>query len=132
LQVQVTNEDFRFRTWVDSPGGGRPDMILSGWKQIAAYLGCGIRTAQRWEATGLPVHRPIPGRRSHVTVESEQLDFWVRDTELRRNGASDRLATVQRARELRKEIQQARQTLRLKMEALRKELAALRRHRRTH
>jgi len=34
-----------------------PDSALEGWKQIAAYLKCGERTAQRWEKKGLPVRR---------------------------------------------------------------------------
>jgi hypothetical protein len=30
---------------------------LNGWKEIAAYVGKGVRTVQRWEkAHGLPVH----------------------------------------------------------------------------
>jgi len=53
-------------------------MILSGWKEIAGYLHCGVRTVQRWEAEGLPVHRPTPGRRSHVISDSVDLDRWVR------------------------------------------------------
>jgi len=33
-------------------------MILSGWKEIASYLHCGVRTVQRWEVDGLPIYRP--------------------------------------------------------------------------
>ncbi|HET8825386.1 MAG TPA: hypothetical protein VFM77_09670 [Terriglobales bacterium] len=54
-------------------------MILSGWKEIAGYLHCGVRTVQRWEADGLPVHRPSPAKRSHVIAHSEELDRWVRN-----------------------------------------------------
>ena len=33
------------------------DKVFSSWKEIAAYLGKGVRTVQRWEAVlGLPVH----------------------------------------------------------------------------
>jgi phage terminase Nu1 subunit (DNA packaging protein) len=53
-------------------------MILSGWKEIASYLHCGVRTVQRWEMDGLPVRRPLPGKRSHVIAHSEELDRWVR------------------------------------------------------
>jgi hypothetical protein len=52
-------------------------MILSGWKEIAGYLHCSVRTIQRWEAQGLPVHRPMPGARSHVIAHSDELDRWV-------------------------------------------------------
>src|SRR3984885_4315700 len=34
--------------------------VLSSWKDIARYLGKGVRTVQRWERhLGLPVRRPI-------------------------------------------------------------------------
>ncbi len=74
-------------------------MILSGWKEIAGYLHCGVRTVQRWEAAGLPVHRPAPYKRSHVIAHSEELDCWVRngsspDSEYQKLSAS--LATAQR------------------------------------
>jgi len=36
-----------------------PPQILSGWKEIANYLGKGVRTVQRYERyMGLPVRRP--------------------------------------------------------------------------
>src|SRR6185503_15743399 len=49
-------------------------VILSGWKAIAQYLDSGIRIVPRWEQQGLPEHRPIPGRRSHVVSRSEEID----------------------------------------------------------
>lgn len=53
-------------------------MILKGWKDIAKYLGCGLRTAQRWEALGLPVRRPGHRLRSAVVALTNDLDAWVR------------------------------------------------------
>ena len=36
--------------------------VFSGWKDIASYLGKGIRTIQRYEQTlGLPIRRPAAG-----------------------------------------------------------------------
>lgn len=60
--------------------GASPQMsvALSSWKEIAAYLGKGVRTVQRWELQfGLPVRRP--NAKSHVifAVPSE-LDAWVK------------------------------------------------------
>lgn len=52
-------------------------MILSGWKEIAAYLQCGVRTVQRWEEDGLPIHRPLLHKRSHVIARSGELDRWI-------------------------------------------------------
>jgi len=52
--------------------------VLSSWKEIAAYLGKGVRTVQRWEAEmGLPVRRPGPERHIVVAIPAE-LDEWVR------------------------------------------------------
>ena len=47
------------------------------WKEIAAYLGKGVRTVQRWEANfGLPVRRPNANSRS-IHVSREELDHWL-------------------------------------------------------
>ena len=56
----------------------RPNMILMGWKDIAKYLGCGVRTAQRWEGLGLPLRRPSRGRRSAVVALTKDVDAWLR------------------------------------------------------
>lgn len=53
-------------------------MILKGWKDIAKYLGCGLRTAQRWEALGLPVRRP--SQRSAVVAVTKDVDAWLRSS----------------------------------------------------
>lgn len=52
-------------------------MLLNGWKEIAAYLKCGARTAQRWANTGLPVSRVGKSNRGAVMAFSEKLDRWV-------------------------------------------------------
>jgi len=53
--------------------------ILSSWKEIAAHLGRGVRTAQRWEqAFGLPVRRPNGKQHSTVMALADELDAWVR------------------------------------------------------
>ena len=45
---------------------------LDSWKEIAAYLGRGIRTVQRWEAEeGLPVHRLPHGKAGSVFAYPE-------------------------------------------------------------
>jgi hypothetical protein len=37
---------------------------LDGWKEIASYIGRGVRSAQRWERElGMPVHRLNTDRR---------------------------------------------------------------------
>ncbi len=53
--------------------------VLSSWKEIAAYLGKGVRTVQRWEAEmGLPVHRPGSERHIVIAIPAE-LDAWVQN-----------------------------------------------------
>ena len=53
-------------------------MILKGWKDIAKYLGCGVRTVQRWEKLGMPVRRPSKGERSAVMAITEELAAWLK------------------------------------------------------
>jgi predicted DNA-binding transcriptional regulator AlpA len=52
---------------------------LTSWKEIAEYLGKGVRTVQRWERElELPVRRPI-GRDSRVVAAlPAELDEWMR------------------------------------------------------
>lgn len=57
---------------------GLADMLLNGWKEIAAYLKCGIRTAQRWHRDfHLPVVRVRSGKRGPVMADSENLKKWM-------------------------------------------------------
>jgi len=55
--------------------------ILKSWKEIASYLGVGVRTAQRWkEERGLPVRQPGASRRSAVLGVPEEIDRWLLDS----------------------------------------------------
>jgi len=50
---------------------------LDSWKEIAAYLGRGIRTVQRWEQEeGLPVHRLAHDKRGSVYAQRDELVAW--------------------------------------------------------
>lgn len=53
--------------------------VLSCWKDIAKYLGKGVRTVQRWEREfELPVLRPKGAhRKSAVTAHPRDLDAWL-------------------------------------------------------
>ncbi|MBZ5629467.1 MAG: hypothetical protein LAO06_11450 [Acidobacteriia bacterium] len=58
--------------------------ILNSWKEIANYLGRGVRTVQRWERDlGLPVHRPKGKDRSAVLAFPNELQAWLRRTPVR-------------------------------------------------
>src|SRR5215213_1477862 len=57
----------------DVPLEGR----LDSWKEIAAYLGRGIRTVQRWEREeGLPIHRLAHEKRGSIYARREELAAW--------------------------------------------------------
>jgi Tol biopolymer transport system component len=58
---------------VNGPGSDR----LDSWKEIAAFLGRGIRTVQRWEREeGLPVHRLAHEKRGSIYARQEELAAW--------------------------------------------------------
>lgn len=60
-----------------SRGVPRP-RILNSWKEIAQYLGRGVRTVQRWEVElQLPVRRPRGKSRSAVMALASEIDDWV-------------------------------------------------------
>lgn len=57
-------------------GGGRGDLDqLNGWKEIAAYIGKGVRQAQRWEKLGMPIHR-VAGLDGVVYAHTSEIDAW--------------------------------------------------------
>ncbi len=73
-------------------------MLLNGWKEIATYLKCGVRTAQRWQRElHLPIIRVRDGKRGPVMAESHNLDEWLKhrsesvtnETVQRRTSAAD-------------------------------------------
>lgn len=50
--------------------------VLTSWKEVASYLGKGVRTVQRWEKQdGLPIRR-ISGT-SKIVVQRDDLDRWL-------------------------------------------------------
>lgn len=62
--------------------------ILTSWKEIAQYLGKGVRTVQRWEVEyALPVRRPKDGKHKAVLAIPEEIDAWARRQELAGKGA---------------------------------------------
>ncbi len=57
--------------------------LLNSWKEVATYLGRGVRTVQRWEKMGLPVRRIGNGSRAPVIANSREIDCWMQQA---RNG----------------------------------------------
>jgi len=64
--------------------GIEPPQFLSGWKDIANYLGKGVRTVQRYERElGLPVRRPAGKPRGSVVATKPEIDAWVAASPIR-------------------------------------------------
>ena len=58
--------------------GSRSRKVLGSWKEIAAYLGKGVRTVQRWENDlGLPVRRPNGAAKGVVYAATDDLERWL-------------------------------------------------------
>ena len=58
--------------------------FLSGWKEIANYLGKGVRTVQRYERElGLPVRRPAAKPWGSVVATKVEVDAWVSASPIR-------------------------------------------------
>jgi len=52
--------------------------FLNGWKEIANYLGKGVRTAQRYERNfALPVRRPSGRSEGAVMATPGEIDAWL-------------------------------------------------------
>lgn len=52
--------------------------VLTSWKDIARYMGKGVRTVQRWEQDfGLPVRRPQGSNKKAILARPSDLDTWV-------------------------------------------------------
>ena len=52
--------------------------LLTSWKEVASYLGKGVRTVQRWEVRlGMPVRRPDNSKSGIIQVSREELDRWL-------------------------------------------------------
>jgi len=65
------------RTTRTPPSGPSLADRLDSWKEIASFLGRGVRTVQRWEREeGLPVHRLAHDKRGSVYARREELAAW--------------------------------------------------------
>jgi len=68
----------------NTASGTEQSQFLSGWKEIANYLGKGVRTVQRYERElGLPVRRPAGKPTGSVVATEPELDAWVAASPIR-------------------------------------------------
>jgi hypothetical protein len=87
--------------------------VLTSWKDIAQYVGKGVRTVQRWESEfGFPIRRIKPGRKSVVLAIPAEIDAWLQAQQFPDGQLdaveSERTAFLRTARELRSEIRELR------------------------
>jgi hypothetical protein len=56
-------------------------VVLTCWKDIAQYMGKGVRTVQRWEREfALPIRRPNGATgKSTIMALTSDLDAWLRE-----------------------------------------------------
>ena len=58
--------------------------VLNSWKEIARYVGRGLRTLQRYEAEfGFPVRRVAGRPRTAVMAFTEEIDAWLAQAKCR-------------------------------------------------
>jgi hypothetical protein len=81
---------------------------MTSWKEIAAYMGKGIRTVQRWERdAGLPVRRPEGDfAKGPVFAVPEEIEAWVQKMPVSDEARAEELKRLRReVQELRKRLQ---------------------------
>lgn len=58
----------------------RARAVLTSWKEIAQYVGSGVRTVQRWEQDfGFPVRRPKTPVKKAILARPCDIDRWLRE-----------------------------------------------------
>ncbi len=58
--------------------------ILHSWKEISSYVGCGVRTVQRYERLlGFPVRRSMDKSPSSVMAFCDEIDQWLEQRPMR-------------------------------------------------
>ena len=109
--------------------------VLNSWKEIAVYLGRGVRTVQRYERDlHLPVRRLGGRTRGAVVAIPEDLDAWLRVSnfnearlisEIHGDLTANLRDSILQGRELRKQSQSLRSANRLARSNLISNLSAL-------
>ena len=62
----------------------QPNKILNSWKEIASYVGRGVRTVQRYELQfGFPIHRRSSTTRGSVLAFADEVDAWLHEAPVR-------------------------------------------------
>jgi hypothetical protein len=109
--------------------------LLTSWKEVASYLGKGVRTVQRWELRlGMPVRRPDNSKSGIIQVSREELDRWLESQWTPRSASNEAVqkdiglrvvSQLAAARELRNKHQQLVRELRQSLSELNAQCEAL-------
>ena len=112
--------------------------FLSGWKEIANYLGKGVRTVQRYERDfGLPVRRPAGKPWGSVVATKPELDGWIMASPIREGfhltrlpqGSNDATAAIKngldKMNQLRDQMMALRAEVKASVQLLRKSVHGL-------
>jgi len=97
--------------------------LLNSWKEVSAYVGRSVRTAQRWEKYGLPVRRLSSSPRAAVVARAADIDIWVQAAQSHGFGAT--LVNVLSPADLIQQSQLLRAESRLLLSELRKGIASV-------
>jgi hypothetical protein len=86
--------------------------VFTSWKEIAEYLGKGVRTAQRWEQEeGLPIRRRNGEGMGKVLAFSDEIDEWKHSATAEDGDQSERLRLLARVEQLLTENEDMRRKL---------------------
>lgn len=104
--------------------------ILNGWKEIANYMGKGVRTVQRYERDlNLPIRRPAGKPTGAVIATRAEIDAWITASPIRHafqlpkagfdsTALKTLTSNVAALSQLRKETVQLRESLRMSLDQL--------------
>jgi predicted DNA-binding transcriptional regulator AlpA len=102
-------------------GGRATPTVLTSWKEVANYLGKGVRTVQRWEKVrDLPVRRPLGSSVNTILALPEEIDEWVRSRNV--TGRNELNADLAGLRQQNLDLQNELQKLQAKNEMLNRAL----------
>jgi len=86
-------------------------MILNSWKEIASYLRCSVRTAQRLENAGMPVRRPAGHSRSAVVALTDEIEMWLKSSKTGQGAVTGVVFETERGIHIRAEMAALKQRL---------------------
>jgi hypothetical protein len=88
--------------------------VFTSWKEIAQYLGKGVRTAQRWEQeAGPPVRRQDGEGRGKVLAFADEIDGWKHSATTRNGDQSEHIRLLARVEQLLAENEDMRRRLKV-------------------